>query len=224
MARRALITGIAGQDGSYLTELLLSKGYTVYGIAGPAPLDLLADAFAQAGERLQLIPGDLTDIDSLAQALETSRPDEIYNLAALSGVGDSWEQALVSADVNALGTLRLLEALRRQAPTARLMVPASAEIFGPSHGAPQDEASPLDPRSPYGASKAYAYSIGKVYRQAHGVYCSNAVLFNHESPRRPTSVVTRKITDAAARISLGLADSVALGNLEARRAWGFAGD
>ncbi|MDZ4179073.1 MAG: GDP-mannose 4,6-dehydratase [Coriobacteriia bacterium] len=224
MSRRALITGVAGQDGSYLSELLLDKGYAVFGISGPAPLDLLSDVKARGGDRFRLIPSDLTDADSLVSAVEEARPDEIYNLAAVSGVGDSWGQVLSSTDVNAFGVLRLLEAARRVCPSARILETASAEVFGRSIRVPQDEGGALDPGSPYGAAKAYALMIGRVYREAYGVFCANALLFNHESPRRETTVVTRKITDAAARISLGLADSVALGNLDARRDWGFAGD
>lgn len=224
MAQRALITGVGGQDGSYLAELLLDKGYDVFGMVGPVPSELLGDAIARGGERLHLIGGDLTEMDSLLEAVAVSQPDEVYNLAAMSFVGDSWKQALLTTDINAVGVLRLLEALRQEAPNARFLQAASGEVFGRAQGVAQNEATPFHPRSPYGVSKAYAHFIGVNYRESHGMFCANAILFNHESPRRGVNFVTRKITDAAARISLGLADSLKLGNLESRRDWGFAGD
>lgn len=224
MSKRALITGVGGQDGSYLAELLLDKGYEVFGVVGPVPSELLNDAIEKGGSRLHLIGGDLSDMDSLLEAVAVSRPDEVYNLAAMSFVGDSWEQALRTTDINAVGVLRLLEALRREAPHARFLQAASGEVFGRAQGVAQNEATPFHPRSPYGVSKAYAYFIGVNYRESHGMFCANAILFNHESPRRGIDFVTRKITDAAARISLGLADSLKLGNLDSRRDWGYAGD
>ncbi|MDO8848049.1 MAG: GDP-mannose 4,6-dehydratase [Coriobacteriia bacterium] len=225
MPKRALITGVAGQDGSYLAELLLDRGYEVYGIVGPVPGDLLDAAIEKGGERLHLLDGDLTDMESLLACVNTARPDEVYNLAAMSFVGASWEQALKTTDINAVGVLRLLEALRHEAPGARFMQAASGEVFGRAEGGrAQDESTPLHPRSPYGVSKAYAHFITLNYRESHGMFCSNAVLFNHESPRRGVNFVTRKITDGAARISLGLADELLMGNLDSRRDWGFAGD
>ncbi|MRS12107.1 MAG: GDP-mannose 4,6-dehydratase [Actinobacteria bacterium] len=224
MPKRALITGVAGQDGSYLAELLLDKGYEVYGIVGPVLGELLDTAIEKGGDRLHLLDGDLSDMDSLLACVNMARPDEVYNLAAMSFVGDSWEQALRTTDINAVGVLRLLEALRQVAPEARFMQAASGEVFGKAHGAAQNESTPLHPRSPYGVSKAYAYFITLNYRESHGTFGSNAVLFNHESPRRGVNFVTRKITDGAARISLGLADSLPMGNLDSRRDWGFAGD
>lgn len=224
MSPRALITGIAGQDGSYLAELLLDRGYEVYGIVGPVLGDLLDDAVAKGGDRLHLLDGDLTDMDSLLACVSSSRPDEVYNLAAMSFVGESWEQALKTTDINAVGVLRLLEALRQEAPEARFMQAASGEVFGRAYGRPQNEETPLHPRSPYGVAKTYAYFITLNYRESHGMFGANAVLFNHESPRRGINFVTRKITDGAARISLGLADELRMGNLDSRRDWGFAGD
>ena len=224
MTNRALITGVAGQDGSYLAELLLDRGYDVYGVVGPVVGELLQPIVERAGERLHLLQGDLTDMDSLLAAVTEARPDEVYNLAAMSFVGASWEQALTTTDVNAVGVLRLLEALRHECPSARFLQAASGEVFGRAHGSAQNESTPLHPRSPYGAAKAYAYFITLNYRESYGLHGNNAVLFNHESPRRGINFVTRKITDGAARIKLGLADELLLGNLDARRDWGFAGD
>jgi GDPmannose 4,6-dehydratase len=225
MTRRALITGVAGQDGTYLTELLLDHGYDVYGIVGPVMGDLLPPIAERAGQRLHLLDGDLTDMDSLLAAIAAAKPDEVYNLAAMSFVGSSWEQALTTTDINAVGVLRLLEALRHECPGARFLQAASGEVFGrATGGGAQSEATPLHPRSPYGASKAYAYFITLNYRESYGMHGNNAVLFNHESPRRGINFVTRKITDGAARIKLGLASELLMGNLDSRRDWGFAGD
>jgi GDPmannose 4,6-dehydratase len=225
MTRRALITGVAGQDGTYLTELLLDRSYDVYGIVGPVMGDLLPPIAERAGQRLHLLDGDLTDMDSLLAAIAAAKPDEVYNLAAMSFVGSSWEQALTTTDINAVGVLRLLEALRHECPGARFLQAASGEVFGrATGGAAQNEATPLHPRSPYGASKAYAYFITLNYRESYGMHGNNAVLFNHESPRRGINFVTRKITDGAARIKLGLASELLMGNLDSRRDWGFAGD
>jgi len=225
VTKRALITGVAGQDGTYLAELLLDRGYDVYGVLGPVVGELLPPIAERAGERLHLLQGDLTDMDSLLEAVTAARPDEVYNLAAMSFVGDSWKQALTTTDINAVGVLRLLEALRNECPGARFLQAASGEVFGRAKGgAAQNEATPLHPRSPYGASKAYAYFITLNYRESYGMHGNNAVLFNHESPRRGINFVTRKITDGAARIKLGLAEELLMGNLDSRRDWGFAGD
>lgn len=224
MAKRALITGVAGQDGSYLAELLLDRGYEVFGIVGPVLGDLLDTAIAKGGSRLHLLDGDLSDMESLLACVEDARPDEVYNLAAMSFVGESWAQALKTTDINAVGVLRLLEALRKAAPDARFMQAASGEVFGRAEGGAQNESTPLHPRSPYGVSKAYAFFITMNYRESHGMFGANAVLFNHESPRRGVNFVTRKITDGAARISLGLEDTLPMGNLDSMRDWGFAGD
>jgi GDPmannose 4,6-dehydratase len=219
---RALITGIAGQDGSYLTEFLVGKGYEVFGLLGPDPGDFHERA-AALGDAVHGLEGDLTDMASLLAAVEESKPDEVYNLAAMSFVGGSWERAVLTSDVNATGAVRLLEAVRELAPEARLFQASSGEIFG-NAPAPQSETTRMHPRSPYGVTKAFGYFMAMNYRESFGMHASNGILFNHESPRRPPIFVTRKITDAAARIKLGMADELRLGNLDAQRDWGFAGD
>jgi GDPmannose 4,6-dehydratase len=224
MTKRALITGIAGQDGSYLAELLLSKAYDVWGVVGPQPSNLLDTARATAGIRLHLIDGNLMDMGSLLDSVDASQPDEVYNFAALSFVGDSWTNALETTEVNAVGALRLLEAIREMKPDARFCQASTAEMFGKVQQMPQTETTPVRPRSPYGVAKAYAHFISVNYRESYGMHASSAILFNHESPRRAIQFVTRKITDAVARIKLGLADELRLGNLDARRDWGFSGD
>ena len=223
MTKRALITGAAGQDGTYLTDLLLGKGYEVYGVPGPLPGDF-ADKVAANPGRLFSLDADLTDMRSLLAAVDDSRPDEVYNFAAQSSVGDSWTGALTTTEVNAVGVLRLLEALRQLAPQARFFQAASAEMFGNAEEMPQRETTPLNPRSPYAASKTYAFHIVGSFRESYGMHASNGIMFNHESPLRSLQFVTRKITDGAARIKLGLADELRLGNLDAKRDWGFAGD
>jgi GDPmannose 4,6-dehydratase len=223
MTKRALITGVAGQDGTYLTELLLGKGYEVYGIVGPYPGRFLAWAKQHEG-RLHAIDADMTDMESLIAAIEISTPDEVYNFAAQSSVGDSWADAIATTEVNAVGVLRILEALHELKPDARFFQASSAEMFGNAAEMPQRETTPLHPRSPYAASKTYAYHIVGSYRDSYGMHASNGILFNHESPRRALQFVTRKITDGAVRIKLGLASELRLGNLDAKRDWGFAGD
>ena len=223
MTKRALITGVAGQDGTYLTELLLGKGYELYGVPGPYPGDFAATVARSAG-RVFSLDADLTDMGSLLAAVEASRPDEVYNFAAQSSVGSSWTDALATTEVNAVGVLRLLEALRQLAPEARFFQAASAEMFGNAAEMPQRETTPLHPRSPYAASKTYAFHIVGSYRESYGMHASNGIMFNHESPLRGTQFVTRKITDGAVRCKLGLANELHLGNLEAKRDWGFAGD
>jgi len=220
---RALITGAAGQDGTYLTELLLGKGYTVFGVPGPFASDF-ADRAARSDGRLISLEADLTDMPSLLRAVETAEPDEIYNFAAQSSVGESWSEAVATTEVNAVGVLRLLEAIRELAPRTRFFQAASAEMFGNAAQMPQSEATPLQPRSPYAAAKTYAFHVVGSYRDSYGLHASNGIMFNHESPLRGTQFVTRKITDGVARIKLGLAEKIALGNLDARRDWGFAGD
>jgi GDPmannose 4,6-dehydratase len=219
--RRALITGIAGQDGRYLTELLLAKGYDVFGLALPSDLLELLDPFA---DDVRVLIGDLTDSASLAAAVEEAQPDEVYNLAAQSSVALSWEMPLLTAEVDALGVLRLLDVLHTLAPSARLLQPSSADMFGRVETSPQDESTPFRPTSPYGAAKLFAHNLVVNYREARGTFAANAVLFNHESPFRPPNFVTRKVTDGAARVKLGLADELVMGDLDARRDWGFAGD
>lgn len=223
MTKRALITGVAGQDGTYLSELLLGKGYEVWGVLGPCPGAFVEWAQRFEG-RLHPIEADLTDMSSLLAAVDVARPDEVYNFAAQSSVGDSFEQAIATTEVNAVGVLRLLETLRDLAPEARFFQASSAEMFGNAAEMPQKETTPLHPRSPYAASKTYAFHIIGSYRDSYGMHANNGILFNHESPLRGTQFVTRKITDGAARIRLGLATELRLGNLDAKRDWGFAGD
>jgi len=223
MGKRALITGVAGQDGTYLSELLLGKGYEVWGVVGPEPGAFLEWAEQFEG-RLHAIDADLTDMDSLLAAVEVSAPDEVYNFAAQSSVGDSFGAAIVTTEVNAVGVLRILEALRSLAPGARFFQAASAEMFGNAAEMPQRETTPLHPRSPYAAAKTYAYHIVGSYRDSYGMHVNNGILFNHESPLRGLQFVTRKITDGAVRCKLGLTKELRLGNLDAKRDWGYAGD
>jgi GDPmannose 4,6-dehydratase len=222
VTRRALITGVAGQDGTYLSELLAGKGYEVFGLLGPEAVGF--DEWAgKLGNMVHGLDGDLTDMGSLLAAVGESRPDEVYNLAAMSFVGGSWERSVLTTDVNATGTVRLLEAVRELAPEARVFQASSGEIFGNSP-APQSEKSIMHPRSPYGVTKALGFFMTVNYRESFGMHASNGIMFNHESPRRPPIFVSRKITDGAARIKLGMADELRLGNLDAKRDWGFAGD
>jgi len=229
MARRALITGITGQDGSYLAELLLAKGYEVHGVIRRSSSfntsridDIYQDPHAE-GVRLTLHYGDLNDASSLNHILRRVQPDEIYNLGAQSHVRVSFDVPEYTAEITGLGTVRLLEAIRESGIRPRFYQASSSELFG-SSSAPQSESTPFHPRSPYAAAKAYAYWIVVNYREAYGLYACNGILFNHESPRRGETFVSRKITRAAARIKLGLQERLYLGNLDARRDWGFAGD
>jgi GDPmannose 4,6-dehydratase len=221
--KRALITGVAGQDGTYLTELLLGKGYEVYGVPGPYPGDF-AQTVARNEGRVFSLEADLTNMESLLSAVDASRPDEVYNFAAQSSVGDSFDAAIATTEVNAVGVLRLLESLRQLAPKARFFQAASAEMFGNAAEMPQRESTPLRPRSPYAASKTYAFHIVGSYRDSYAMHASSGIMFNHESPLRGLQFVTRKITDGAVRCKLGLASELRLGNLDAKRDWGFAGD
>ncbi|HZS35963.1 MAG TPA: GDP-mannose 4,6-dehydratase [Polyangia bacterium] len=226
---RALITGITGQDGSYLAELLLSKGYEVHGIVrrsssfNTARIDAIYQDPHEPNVRLKLHYGDLNDASSLNRILRTVRPDEIYNLGAQSHVRVSFDVPEYTAEVTGVGTVRLLEAIRESGIQPRFYQASSSELFG-SSPAPQSEATRFHPRSPYGAAKLYAFHITVNYREAYGMHASNGILFNHESPRRGETFVSRKITRAAARIALGLQDKLFLGNLDAKRDWGFAGD
>ncbi|MGC8916867.1 MAG: GDP-mannose 4,6-dehydratase [Thermoanaerobaculum sp.] len=227
---RALITGITGQDGSYLAELLLEKGYEVHGLVrrsssfNRARIDHLRSD-PRYGKRLFLHYGDMSDADSLHEAVRVSRPHEVYNLAAQSHVGISFRQPTYTADVVALGTLRLLEAIRQLAPEARFYQASSSELFGKAEEIPQSEKTPFHPRSPYAVAKLFAFWATVNYREAYGLFACNGILFNHESPRRGENFVTRKITKAVAEFALGLrGEPLALGNLDARRDWGFAGD
>jgi GDPmannose 4,6-dehydratase len=221
--RRALITGITGQDGSYLAELLLEQGYEVFGLVRRSSSPRL-ERIAHLEDRLQLLRGDLLDPSSLVAAVAAARPDEVYNLAAQSFVPTSWQEPVLTAEFTGLGVTRLLEALRQAAPEARFYQASSSEIFGQVAQSPQDEHTPFWPRSPYGVAKLYGHWITVNYRESYGLFACCGILFNHESPRRGEEFVTRKITRAAARIARGLERELVLGNLAARRDWGFAGD
>lgn len=223
MVKNALITGITGQDGSYLAELLLDKGYEVWGLVRRASTDP-HDRIAHILDRVHLVAGDLSDQSSLIAAVEQADPDEVYNLAAQSFVGDSWRQALYTGEVDALGVTRMLDALLRVKPSARFYQASSSEMFGKVREVPQNENTPFHPRSPYGVAKVYGYHITVNYRESFGMHASNGILFNHESPRRGLEFVTRKITDGVARIKLGICNDLRLGNLDAQRDWGYAGD
>ena len=230
MSRRALITGITGQDGAYLAEFLLDKGYQVCGVIrrsssfNTGRIDHLYQDPQVAGRRLTLVYADLLDEGALDRVLREFEPQEVYNLGAQSHVKVSFDQPVYTADVDALGTLRLLEAVRRMSRPARFYQASSSEMFGRVAETPQRETTPFHPRSPYGCAKAYAHWQAVNYREAYGLFTACGVLFNHESPRRGETFVTRKITRAATRIRLGLQDTLYLGNLDARRDWGFAGD
>jgi len=221
--RRALITGVTGQDGSYLAELLLGEGYEVYGLVRRSSSARL-DRIAHVQDRLKLVHGDLLDQSSLMRALAEARPHEVYNLAAQSFVPRSFDEPVLTAEITGLGVTRLLEAVRHVCPEARFYQASTSEMFGDADESPQKETTPFRPRSPYGVAKVYAHWMTVNAREAYGLHASSGILFNHESPRRGVEFVTRKITRAAARIRLGLEKSLPLGNLDARRDWGFAGD
>jgi GDPmannose 4,6-dehydratase len=223
VTKRALITGVTGQDGSYLAEFLLAKGYEVAGLVRRSStqsherIDHLLD-------RVTLIPGDLLDQTSLMAALNDFQPDEVYNLAAQSFVQTSFTQPVLTGETTALGVTRLLDAIRMVNPGIRYYQASSSEMFGQAQEVPQTETTPFHPRSPYGVAKVYGHWITINYRESYDLYACSGILFNHESPRRGLEFVTRKITNAVAQIALGQADSLALGNLDAQRDWGFAGD
>jgi GDPmannose 4,6-dehydratase len=221
--KKALVTGITGQDGSYLAELLLSKGYQVFGMVRRASTENFS-RIEHLRERLQLIQGDLLDSNSLTSVLEQAEPDEIYNLAAQSFVPTSWQQPVLTAEFTSLGVVRLLDAVRKVCPAARFYQASSSEMFGKVRETPQRETTPFYPRSPYGVAKVYGHHITVNYRESYGLFACSGILFNHESPRRGLEFVTRKITHAVARIKLGLEKELQLGNLQAKRDWGFAGD
>jgi GDPmannose 4,6-dehydratase len=221
--KRALITGITGQDGSYLAELLLEKGYTVVGMVRRASKDNF-ERIEHLLPRLVMKQADLLDQLSLIRVLEDSRPQEVYNLAAQSFVPTSWTQPVLTAEFTALGVTRLLDAIRLVDPGIRFYQASSSEMFGKVRETPQTERTPFHPRSPYGVAKVYGHDITVNYRESYGLFACSGILFNHESPRRGLEFVTRKVTDAAARIKHGLQRELRLGNLDARRDWGFAGD
>jgi GDPmannose 4,6-dehydratase len=221
MSRQALITGITGQDGSYLAEFLLDKGYDVHGVVRRASTESF-QRLADIEGRVVLHPGDLLDQRSLVDVLRACEPDEIYNLAAMSFVAASWNQPTLTAEFTGLGVTRMLEAVREAAPDARFYQASSSEMFGKVRETPQSESTPFYPRSPYGVAKAYGHFITVNYRESYGLYACSGILFNHESPRRGLEFVTRKVTHGAAAIKLGLEDALILGNLDARRDWGYA--
>ena len=222
-AKRAIVTGITGQDGSYLAELLLEKGYEVFGVVRRASAPSLW-RIEHILDRIQLRPGDLLDQLSLIRLVDEIRPHELCNLAAMSFVPASWDQPLLTGEFNAQGVTRVLEAVRQVDKTIRVYQASSSEMFGKVRETPQNEETPFYPRSPYGVSKVFAHYITVNYRESYDLFAVSGILFNHESPRRGLEFVTRKVTDAVARIKLGLVDSLSLGNLDARRDWGFAGD
>ncbi len=223
MTKTALITGITGQDGSYLAEFLLEKGYRVFGMTRRTSTVTL-ERIAHLTDRITFVQGDLLDQYSLTTALRDTEPDEVYNLAAQSFVPTSWNQPVLTGEFTALGVTRLLEAIRQIDRPIRFYQASSSEMFGKVTEVPQQEKTGFHPRSPYGVAKVYGHWITVNYRESYGLYAVSGILFNHESPRRGLEFVTRKITDGAARIRLGLADRLRLGNLDAKRDWGYAGD
>jgi GDPmannose 4,6-dehydratase len=221
MAKHALISGITGQDGSFLAEQLLAKGYEVHGLVRRLSTPNLSNIAALAG-RISLHDGDLMDQSSLDAAVRASKPDEVYNLAAQSFVGTSFVQPVLTGEITGLGMVRILEAVRNYAPHARVYQASSSEMFGKVDREPQDETTPMHPRSPYGVAKVYAYWACINYREAYDIHISNGILFNHESSRRGLEFLTRKVAHGVARIHAGKAETISLGSLDARRDWGYA--
>jgi GDPmannose 4,6-dehydratase len=227
MARRALITGVTGQDGAYLAQFLLGQGYEVFGLVRRSSHEGLSDhrlRWLGVADQVALISGDMLDLASLIAAVEAARPDEVYNLASQSSVALSWRQPLTTGQVTGVGAVNALEAVRRAAPDARFYQASSSEIIGMTGRDIQDETTPTHPRSPYAAAKLYAHWMTVCYRESYGLHASAGILFNHESPLRALDFVTRKVTDAAARIKLGLPSELRLGSLDAERDWGHARD
>jgi GDPmannose 4,6-dehydratase len=225
MSRCALISGITGQDGAYLSKFLLDRGYKVYGILARRSSDTSWRLrYLGIDQKVALLEGDLTDLSSLIRAVEDSQPDEVYNLGSQSFVSTSWAQPILTGYVTGLGAVHFLEAIRLTNPEIRFYQASSSEMFGSVNDPTQTEVTPFYPRSPYGAAKLYAHWITVNYRESFGIHATNGILFNHESPIRSLEFVTRKITDAVARIKCGLQDKLVLGNLEARRDWGYAAD
>jgi len=223
MTKKALITGITGQDGSYLADLLLEKGYEVHGLIRRTS----TSDFSRIGhiqDRIKLVPGDLMDQHSLTTAIHEIQPDEVYNLAAQSFVPTSWSQPVLTGELTGLGVTRVLEAVRGAKPDARFYQASSSEMFGKAQQSPQNESTPFYPRSPYGVAKVYGHWITVNYRESYGMYACSGILFNHESPRRGLEFVSRKVTNTVARIKLGKEKELRMGNLDAHRDWGFAGD
>jgi GDPmannose 4,6-dehydratase len=223
MTTTALITGITGQDGSYLAEFLLDKGYRVVGMTRRSSTDTM-ERIEHLQDRIELIQGDLLDQASLVAALQTAQPQEVYNLAAMSFVPTSWNQPVLTGEFTGLGVTRVLEAIRQVDPGVRFYQASSSEMFGKVREVPQNEETPFHPRSPYGVAKAYGHFLTVNYRESFGIHAVSGILFNHESPRRGLEFVSRKVTDGVARIALGIQKELRLGNLDAARDWGFAGD
>jgi GDPmannose 4,6-dehydratase len=221
--KTALITGITGQDGSYLAELLLEKGYRVVGMTRRSSSNAM-DRIEHLLDRIELVQGDVLDQASLIAAIQTSQPAEVYNLAAMSFVPTSWNQPVLTGEFTGLGVTRMLEAVRQVDPSIRFYQASSSEMFGKVREVPQTETTPFHPRSPYGVAKAYGHFLTVNYRESFDIYAVSGILFNHESPRRGLEFVTRKVSDGVARIHLGLAAELRMGNLEAQRDWGYAGD
>jgi GDPmannose 4,6-dehydratase len=221
--KTALITGITGQDGSYLADFLLEQGYDVWGMVRRASTESY-ERIEHLRDRVQFVQGDLLDQPSLTSALVQADPDEVYGLAAQSFVPTSWSQPVLTAEFTAVGVTRLLEAIRQVNPAIRFYQASSSEMFGKVRETPQNELTPFHPRSPYGVAKAYGHYISVNYRESYGMFCCSGILFNHESPRRGLEFVTRKVSDGVARIKLGMTDTLMLGNLDARRDWGYAAD
>ncbi len=226
MTKTAFVTGVTGQDGAYMSRFLLEKDYKVFGLLRRSTRHAFANLeYLGVAYDVEYLEGDITDEASLIRTIRQTRPDEVYNLAAQSFVGTSWDQPALTTETNALGVLKLLNAVKDFAPRAKFYQASTSEMFGSSNRAGlQTENTPFHPLSPYAVSKLYAYWITNNYKESHGMFCVNGILFNHESPIRGKEFVTRKITDAVARIKLGLADEIRLGNLESKRDWGFAGD
>lgn len=223
MKRKALITGITGQDGSYLAELLLNKGYEVYGLVRRTS-GVNTSRIEHILDQISLVQGDLCDQSSLISALRQSEPEEVYNLAAQSFVGSSWSQPILTGDITGIGVTRLMEAIRITGLNSKFYQASSSEMFGKVHETPQTENTPFHPRSPYAVAKLYGHWISVNYRESYNMFVCSGILFNHESPRRGIEFVTRKISDGVARIYYGMQDELRLGNLDAKRDWGFAGD
>jgi GDPmannose 4,6-dehydratase len=221
--KKALITGITGQDGSYLAEFLLGKGYQVFGMVRRSSVEKF-DRIQQIRHRVELIQGDLTDQSSLDEAIKGVQPDEVYNLAAQSFVPTSWNQPVLTADITGVGVTRILEAIRKHKMDARFYQASSSEMFGNAKEMPQKESTPFYPRSPYGIAKVYGHWITINYRESYDIFACSGILFNHESPRRGLEFVSRKVTDGAAQIKVGISKELRLGNLDAKRDWGYAGD
>src|SRR5581483_10178043 len=223
MMKKALITGITGQDGSYLAELLLEKGYNVYGMVRRSSVESY-ERVEHIRNKIHAVQGDLTDQSSLDEAIKEAMPDEVYNLAAQSFVPTSWNQPVLTADVTGLGVTRMLEAIRKHKPDARFYQASSSEMFGKVQETPQTERTPFYPRSPYGVAKVFGHWITVNYRESYGMYACSGILFNHESPRRGIEFVTRKVSHTVAKIKLGLTKELRMGSMDPKRDWGFAGD